>query len=233
MELKPRLNFNFYLDKLISLAKTEINKEEYTTRYEIKECLFNFSATVYHNVPIDNPYIGQPKGRVYSLCEGKSLYECILICEKNLAYSCGSLISENAKNVNHESMQKWGVYGDPYHKRYYIKLQDLIPGMWFTTNPDSIPFFACRDLCREVSSDCIKADSYSCGMFQMKRTYNEHLDCLAEFILDEQPYICVVKLMEKIGKDWSNWQKELLKTSKTYFSASFDETASLFEEMKS
>jgi pimeloyl-CoA synthetase len=104
--------------------------------------------------------------------------------------------------MKEKEIQKWGLYGDPLHKQYRIRIAELITGMWFTTNPDAIPFLASRELCREVDEDFVRSDTYVSGeKVSFKHVYDlkEDPDRLADFILDEQPWVIVKKLAQRYG----------------------------------
>jgi hypothetical protein len=61
---------------------------------------------------------------------------------------------------------------------------------------------ASRELCREVDEDFVRSDTYVSGeKVSFKHVYDlkEDPDRLADFILDEQPWVIVKKLAQRYG----------------------------------
>jgi pimeloyl-CoA synthetase len=114
-----------------------------------------------------------------------------------------------------KEFQKWGLYGDPLHKQYQIRISELIPGMWFATNPDAIPHLASRELCREVDDEVVRADTYVAGEkvgWNMVYDLKEDPERLTCFIVDEQPWVIVKELCRRYGPI-IRWQGVLEKSS--------------------
>lgn len=86
-------------------------------------------------------------------------------------------------------IQKWGLYGEPFHKIYGVLVKDLVPGMWFHTNPD-FGYQACRELCRSVTEDEVRHQSYTCG-----RIHQQHYVPISE-IFESVDRVGIEKSME-------------------------------------